>query len=47
MFEDKIMNSKLNKAVIQLESKDYNFDSTIFCHNQKNDKIAIDHLTGG
>jgi len=47
LFEDKIKNSKLNKAVIQLESKDYNFDSTIFCHNQKNDKIAIDHLTGG
>ncbi len=47
LFRDMMIKSNLNKAIIQLESKDYNFDATLLCHNQKNDKIAIDHLTGG
>ena len=47
IFSNELMKSNINKAVIQLESFDYNFDATMFCHNQKNDHIAVDHLTGG
>ena len=47
IFSEQIIKSNLDKAVIQLESSDYNFDATMFCHNKINDHIAVDHLTGG
>jgi len=46
-FSNEIKINKLKKAVIQIESVDGNFDSTLMCHNIKNDKISVDHLTGG
>ena len=30
-----------------LESLDGNFDATLISHDNLNDKIAVDHLTGG
>ena len=46
-FNNEIKINNLKKAIIQIESIDGNFDSTLICHNIRNDKISIDHLTGG
>jgi len=47
LFEKNIKDENIDKAIIQLESKDYNFDASLICQNNNNDKIAVDHLTGG
>ena len=47
VFKETITKLNLKRAIIQLESTDYNFDATMYCHNQLKDNIAVDHLTGG
>ncbi len=47
IFIDKINYKTLTNAIVQLESLDGNFDATLISHDNLNDKIAVDHLTGG
>ena len=47
LFSKTIKKKNLKKAIIQLESKDCNFDASMICQNNLNDHIAVDHLTGG
>lgn len=47
LFKENIKYFQNTNAIIQIESNDLNFDATMICQNIINDKIAVDHLTGG
>ena len=47
LFEKEIDLKNLKRAIVQVESEDGNFNCSLLCQNINNDKIIVDHLTGG